>query len=344
MATPTPPAAETSVKPPDERFWVKYSPHHELPISSLASVAWHLFGLVLIVLVAFVVSYARNDDMLIETVGLAGGGGGNPLGVGQAPGSGSTGGLVDATKPREQLKDARPTDKTNADAPLTVLPTDIFKGLTDDPEAQREIAKIAERGTDALDQLNKLDKNLRDALAAGKGKGGPGSGGGQGKGDGPGDGDGSGIGGKLSQTAKRRLKWTISFSTSGGIDYLRQLNALGGMLAIAVPPENEIKFVKNVMNRPVRWEKEDLARLMRERIYWIDDKPDSVQQLAMGLGLNFVPERVGAFFPKELENTLLQKELAYQHKREEQIRETRFQVIMRGLRQYDIIVIHQVLW
>ncbi|HTK75623.1 MAG TPA: hypothetical protein VL371_10230, partial [Gemmataceae bacterium] len=266
----------------------------------------------------------------------------NPLGVGSASG-GSTGGLVEATKSRDLPREARSTDKANPDAPLTVSPTDIFAGLTDDPEAQRKIAKIAERGTDALDRLNKLDKNLRDALAAGKGKGGPGDGGGRGPGSGPGDGDGSGLG-KLSQTAKRRLKWTISFSTAGGIDYLRQLNALGGILAIAVPPENEIKFIKNVMHRPVKWEKDDLARLMRERIYWIDDKPDSVQQLATGLGLNFVPDRIGAFFPKELEELLLRKELAHQNKREEQIRETRFQVIMRGLRQYDIIVVHQVLW
>jgi hypothetical protein len=343
MSTPTQPAPETAVKPPDERFWVKYSQHHELPISSLASVAWHVFGLVLIVLVAFVVSYSRNDDMPIETVGMAGGGGGNPLGVGSASGAGSTGGLVDATKPRDLPKDARPTDKSNPDAPLTITPTDIFKGLTDDPEAQREIAKIAERGSDALDRLNKLDTRLRDALA-GKGRGGQGSGGGVGKGDGPGDGDGSGIGGKLSQTAKRRLKWTIRFNTSSGMDYLRQLSALGATLAIAVPPENEVQVIKHVLTRPVKWEKEDLGRLMRDHIYWIDDKPDSVSQLGQALGLSFVPERIGAFFPKELENKLLQKELAHQSKREEQIRETHFVIVMRSSRQFDIVVTYQVLW
>ena len=119
MATPTQAAAETSVKPPDERFWVRYSPHHELPISSLASVAWHVFGLVLIVLVAFVVSYNRNDDMPIETVSMPGGGG-NPLGVGPASGAGSTGGLVDATKPRDLPKEARSTEKANPDEPLSV--------------------------------------------------------------------------------------------------------------------------------------------------------------------------------------------------------------------------------
>jgi len=341
MATPSQPVAEPSVKPPDERFWVKYSPHHELPISSLASFAWHVFGLVVIVLVAFVVSYGRNDDMPIETVGWAGGGG-NPLGVGSAAG-GSTGGLVEATKTRDQLKDARPTERTNPDEPLRVPVTDIFEGITDDPDARREIAKIAERGTDALDRLNRLDRGLRDALAS-KGKGGSGSGGGLGKGNGPGDGPGDGIGGKLSQTAKRRLKWTIMFNTSSGQDYLRQLNALGATLAINVPPENEVKVITSLLSRPVKLERGDLGRLMRDHIYWIDDKRDSVEQLAHALGLDFVPERVGAFFPKELENRLLQKELAYQNKREEQIRETRFQIMMRGNRQYDIIVVHQLLW
>jgi hypothetical protein len=321
---------------------VKYSPHHELPISSLASVAWHVFGLVLIVLVAFVVSFNRSDDMPIETVSLPGGGG-NPLGLGAASGAGGAGGLVDATKPREQPKEARSFNKPNTDDKLTVPETDLFRGITDDPDARREIAKITERGTDALDKLNKLDKSLRDSLA-GKGQGGPGTSGGKGAGDGGGQGDGSGIGGKLSQTAKRRLKWTITFSTSSGQDYLRQLNALGAMLAIAVPPENEVKFVNNLYSRPVRWEKQDLGQLMRDRIYWIDDRRDSVEQLAGALGLDFVPERVGAFFPKELENRLLQKELAHQGKREEQIRETRFQVVMRGARQYDIIVIYQLLW
>ena len=67
MATPTQaPAAESNAKPSDERFWVKYSPHHELPISSLASVAWHVFGLVLIVLISgfatFVVAQERAAD------------------------------------------------------------------------------------------------------------------------------------------------------------------------------------------------------------------------------------------------------------------------------------------
>ena len=341
MATPTQPAAETAVKPPDERFWVRYSQHHELPISSLASVAWHTFGLVIIVLIAFVVSFSRTDDMPIENVSFPGGGG-NPLGVGPGPGVGSSGGLVEAAKPRELPKDARTGEKADPNQPLEVSPTDLFVGITDDPEAQRQIAKIAERGTDALDRLNKLDKGLRDAL--GKGLGGPGSGGGKGSGVGTGVGEGEGLGGKINARTKRRLRWTMMFSTSSGQDYVRQLQTLGATLAVNTPPEGEVKIIRNLFARPVKLESEDLGKLMRERIYWVDDDRESVTKLSRVLGLDFVPERVGAFFPKELENQLLLKELAYQNKREEQIRETRFQIMMKGGGKYEILVVDQRLF
>src|SRR5207253_1565808 len=103
---------------------------------------------------------------------------GNPLGVGPAAGTGDTSGYVDAATPRESPKTARSQDKAHPDQPLDVKPTDLFDGITDDPEAARQIAKITERGTNALDRLTKLDQGLRDVLA-GKGQGGPGAGGGK---------------------------------------------------------------------------------------------------------------------------------------------------------------------
>ena len=57
-----------------------------------------------------------------------------------------------------------------------------------------------------------------------------------------------------------------------------------------------------------------------------------------------LPERVGAFFPKELENQLLLKELAYQNKREDQIKETRFQILMKGGGRYEVVVVDQRLF
>src|SRR5437762_10529338 len=120
MAAPTKaPPRPQPLQPPDERFWVKYSPHHELPISSLASIAWHTFAVVLVVLVAFVVSINRTNDMPIESVTL-GGGGGSPQGIGPGSGVGSAGGLVEAATARERPKDFRAPDKPLQDLDLHV--------------------------------------------------------------------------------------------------------------------------------------------------------------------------------------------------------------------------------
>ena len=90
MATKTTPPAAKSQQPPDERFWVKYSPHHELPISSMASLTWHVLIGVVIVVVGFIITRNRFADMPIETVAWGGGGGkldgvGNASGLGGAP-------------------------------------------------------------------------------------------------------------------------------------------------------------------------------------------------------------------------------------------------------------------
>src|SRR5919201_469105 len=133
MAVKTPPPApdQAQQQPPDERFWVKYSPHHELPISGLASIAWHTFGIVLIVLIAFVVSINRTTDMPIESVRI-GGGPGNPDAVGPDTRSGA-GGLVEAASALERPKDFRAPDKPLRDIDLQLTPTDLLSGITDDP-------------------------------------------------------------------------------------------------------------------------------------------------------------------------------------------------------------------
>jgi hypothetical protein len=334
------PLPQKPAQPPDERFWVKYSPHHELPISSLASVAWHTFGVVLIVLIAFVVSINRTTDMPIESVRI-GGGPGNPDAVGPDTRSANAGGLVEAANPLERPKDFRAPDKPLQDIDLQVTPTDLLAGITDDPEAMREVAKLTERGTQALDSLSKLDKSLRDQLLSGKpggpGPGGPGSGNPNagGPGNGPRDGEG---GGALSNRTKRNLRWTMMFNTTSGSDYVRQLHVLGAVLAFK-NSDGETKVVKNLLARPVRLDVEDIRRL--DRIFWIDDKRESVEQLARALGLDFMPDRIVAFFPKDLENLLLMKELSFRNKREEQILETRFQILMRGNGRYEIVVVDQ---
>ena len=69
-------------------------------------------------------------------------------------------------------------------------------------------------------------------------------------------------------------------------------------------------------------------------------RPD-LGPIARELGLNFVPGKMVAFFPKGFEDELLMKELSYQNKPEEEIRETKFELIVRGNGKYEIKVVYQ---
>jgi hypothetical protein len=133
------------------------------------------------------------------------------------------------------------------------------------------------------------------------------------------------------------LRWTITFNTDSGADYLRQVQVLGAILAFNTP-SGDLKCVKDLMRRPVQLENDDPKKL--DRIFWIDDHRDSVEQLARAMGLNFVPDRVYALFPKTFEEELRKKEAEYAHVAEDQIIETRFQVLMRGTG-YTVIVTDQ---
>jgi hypothetical protein len=120
-----------------------------------------------------------------------------------------------------------------------------------------------------------------------------------------------------------------------------QLSALGAILAFE-HPNGSIKVVKDLRRRPVKLESEDIKKL--NRIIWTDYKPQSVEGLARALGLDFVPKKFDALFPHEVELELLRKELAYHNKREDEIYETRFRIVVPGRgRPYDIIVTDQFL-
>ncbi|HKM55969.1 MAG TPA: hypothetical protein VJY33_21360, partial [Isosphaeraceae bacterium] len=124
---------------------------------------------------------------------------------------------------------------------------------------------------------------------------------------------------------KRVLRWTMIFDTRNGEDYRVQLQALGAILAI--PGDGQYLVIKD-LRPPVRPVPEDLKKI--QRIFWIDNRPDSVGPLGAALGLPRPPPEVVAFFPEALERELLTKELAFRGRQENQILETRFRVMRRG--------------
>jgi hypothetical protein len=334
MSTKAPPAPATQIQPPDEKFWIKYSHHHEMTISGMASLAWHTLAIVLMVVLAWVVAGRNGDEMPIEMVDFTGPGAGIPKGTGSDNTIARGSPLVEAVDPSTLPREVKmPTEPLQDITGLPITPRDLLP--VEDKDSDRALQMSIEHGTQALQKLAQMDKKIRDGLMPGR-RGSP-----NGTEDG---GEGNVIGGTNGPSGgsgvrvKRQIRWTITFTTQSGDDYLRQVHILGAILAFQTPEGGDPVCVKDLMGRPVKFEKEDLKKL--NRIFWIDDRPDSVAQLARAMGLNFVPDRIYALFPYTLEKELLRKELAFKNRKEEEILETRFQILMRG-NGYEIYVLDQ---
>src|SRR5205814_1983334 len=87
-------------------------------------------------------------------------------------------------------------------------------------------------------------------------------------------------------------------------------------------------LVMRDLKPPVAPAAEDVKQI--QLIWWIDDRPESVRDLAQALGLREVPRYFIAFFPESFEQKLVQLEKKYKGKQEHQIRETRFRIVYNG--------------
>ena len=120
-SSPAAPKADDkpSLVPPDEQFWVRYSPHHEFPLSSVGTVCLYAVLAVLIWVAAkFLPLLMTNSEPIpVEPIELvAGGGGGDPNGTGAERGK---------EQPAEDLGQEDPqklAEKHKPDVPLAELP------------------------------------------------------------------------------------------------------------------------------------------------------------------------------------------------------------------------------
>lgn len=345
--TPPPPSttaarpAKAPLVPPEERFWQRYSPHHEFPLSSLLSLLAHAAVAAVLVWVVGRALFGseKTRPIPMDTIVIAGGGG-NPEGIGDAPGNGAPPQAhreaVETSDKHEKAPTEAVKDKPKVDTEALTAPVEA------DPLKLPEFAndRVLNSGNSSLAGLSKLSqdtqrKMLEGLAVAGKGQGGPGSGGGKGAGKGKGTGDLEGEGkGRISVRQKRLLRWTMKFdihhagdARTNGEEYARQLEALGAILAIP-DPRGGYQVVRDLRRRPVHGKIEDLAKI--NRIFWVDDKPETVGPLCYALGVRPVPPHIVAFFPEELEAELLDKELKYQGRSEDQIKETVFRVVRLG--------------
>jgi hypothetical protein len=313
--------------PPEERFWKRYSPHHEFLLSSTGSGVLHAVAFAVLffgALLAAMLGIKFDNNVEVDAMVIAGGGGSPSGAEGPTTGIGKGEEVSDLKKtdadkvkapdlPKESLDAARPTDPDLM--PANQSPA---RPIEDDIGLGKKLNEIGEAARQRLEQA------LRGNTS--KGRGGSGEGGGQGKGKGPGAGDLQGPGRiNVTKREQRQLRWTMMFNTHDGGDYVRQLQALKAILAIR-GPDGEYLVIDDLGTRPVVPKRRDIQEI--NRIYWIDDKPESVMSLSRALGLTPVPDHIVAFFPQELEQELLKKELRFRRLPEDKIGETQFKVML----------------
>jgi hypothetical protein len=315
---------------PEARFWKRYSPHHELPLSTVSSVALHvLTGGCMILLAIYFGRLHEERDRPVEvgTVRVDGPEKGDHKAAGPALGTQGDGDLPPAPE------EATPTggqDIPRAELPFRpAQPTDLPKPSDEDLKTT-----IAQDNPSPIAIVGLSPKKRADLLTAPPGSGrpvGPGQ-----NGKGPGGAEGGGPNGQIKRLP-RQLRWVMNFNTRDGRDYAQQLRELGAILAIPLPPKpgEPVKgIVIRDLSKPSEMSKEeDLTAL--NLIGWKDDQPQSTAALANALGIKPPPPVFIAYFPRELEERLAKLErdkLEKDHpgKSESDITETVFEVVTMG--------------
>ncbi|HEV3445619.1 MAG TPA: hypothetical protein VG099_13310 [Gemmataceae bacterium] len=320
--------------PPEERFWKRYSPNHEFPLSSASSALMHLCALGILALGAH--SFANwATPVPIDAIEI-GGGGGRPDGAegpaaGQFPHNEDLKDVVNNVAPVTPLRgqDLKQVDKRNEKA---IEPPD--RRLIDGETAEANRKQLSKLGEQVRQRLNALQR-----MQASKGLGGTGQKGGKGLGDGTGNGPGVGPGSAIiDKRPERQKRWTMIFNIRDPQDYARQLSALGAYLAVPTSREDEYLVIEDLSRRTARLRSvSDINRM-----FWIDEKPDAVGPLLRELGYEKIPSYFVAFFPVELEQELLRKELEYKNLPESRIEGTKFQIRRTGgSKGYEVIVTSQ---
>jgi hypothetical protein len=339
--TPTSEQAPVAEKPtlvqPEERFWKRYSPNHEFPLSSFASLTLYCL---LAIIVAVVIKYklldvfGNKETLPIEPITL----------VGTGEGGGGTNGSGN-TPPRENIPDTEAglPEHLKPKVPLTKLPRpEVKPALVKefDPADEGAMVFIRERNF-AVVALADVQEEARRKLMEGlRSSGTPGKDGGQdgGKDSGKDGGVGPNKNGKpLTTRQQRAMRWVIHFDWTNGNDYARQLSAVGAILAVP-GPDGSYQVIRDLSARPATGAVEDLTRI--KRVFCVDSQPGSVKSLATALQLPAVPEHIVVFFSEKQEAELLRKELKFKGRKEHEILETRFQVIRRG-NSFEPVVVDQ---
>jgi hypothetical protein len=279
----------------DKRRWKYYSPHHELPLSSVSSLGLHLAALAILITAGVLASrWSRNEDIA-----------GLPISVMNDPsehnprpphrplwaepiqprddvghGLSPQPGLPRANLPQGE----RLNGPSAAVLPLPSVP----------PASNDRLIEGVNAATTALNNVSdRVSDKIRSTPPAGNEGGTPGgidTPGGIGSPGGPGE-----------IRSDRVRRWQVNFSVAGPEDHLRQFAGLGAILAV---PDGDGRYYvyRELSRRPIVGKVEDISTI--NRIWFIDSKEETATGIARLLGIPEQPKELIAFFPQRLEQQM----------------------------------------
>jgi hypothetical protein len=341
--------AEQPLVPPEERFWQRYSPHHEFPLSGAASVTVHALILGALAFLAF---RLFSDDetrrpVKIDMVEIDGADGNfDGLGFGQSF-------FKEDKRRRTEFgsEGGNPTSAGKQDGEkrddITVARNFKQADLKVEPGGEEPNTSGTEGG---FDELDKTIKGIEHSIAmamnpSAKTAGGPRSGKDdkdvKGSPGGPLGSKGSGLRGKgggagnspygtiFSKQQKRQMRWKILASADGN-EHLAKLKALKVTLVVPTPQQGVFKLMDLSRPNPSFEIATNLVN-QGDKVWWTNKDQQQVGALAAVLGIRPPPHAFVIFLPKPLEERMLdlERQHAGQGVSEDQIELTTWNVPFR---------------
>jgi hypothetical protein len=306
MSIQAPPPAER-LAPPDERFWRRYSRHHELPLSSVGSLTLHLLVLIVVALftVRAIIGPPQPRGPQVTLIGID-----------------------DPTRP--EILTVKPGAENGEDVGAQTSPEPnqpgprllerpqlgIVKAI--DNQIQLPGARSVASGT-LQDGLEDLRKKVGDKIPWGIGKRGI-----------IGRGDPNGPNLRLPERQVQRMqRWVLTIEANSGPEFVRKLRALGAILAIPKFPNYVIVRDLSLSRRPPPLLVEDLSAI--RAIFWINQDPKTVGDVMSALGIAQKADHFAAFISPKVEEQLYTLEKKKYNLSENQIERTEFRLRAKGV-------------
>ncbi|HEY1598387.1 MAG TPA: hypothetical protein VGG64_02205 [Pirellulales bacterium] len=348
MATaPNPKKAAKAPRRPTtswQRFWWRYSPRFELPISTVISISLHVFVVLLFALGLTAFAKRNHRPPTIGAIAIVDGDGdgaapgigadGLPSGAGSGTGGDSGQSLEQSTStssdmPLPTTPSAQLDTEVQPDAPVD---TDFSPS-----ETSVSAGDVAQRAESAANSIRKrLAQNLNKSGGGGGAGAGGGSGGGTGGDGSGGGGQGGGGGDAASGRSARQARWILRFNMRSAADYVAQIKGLGA--TIVFPGDGGSYVYVDLSKEPPGQSIHKEGEI--DQMFWMDQDPSSARRVAEHLHMSARGDYFMTLLPQRLEDRLSKLEIAYRGLSEDRIKSTQFEVVRTG-GGFDVQVVAQ---